>query len=795
MKSEILRKLLKKLPPGVSVNLPGISVDPGTLAHHLSKQGSQEELVDLGQQLAELAHDATEGFRQMTADLAAAGVKSEEQYRDLIAALRTALSLPQPPGLPSCFLPAADAFSALIAKNFLFEFRGPNSDYVELLSNDLRRLFFRLFNEHLRFGKTNRLVVSGHEGSGKTFNLLLLSLQLIREGYAVYYCQDIRSSALTPEVIRSIAIRDDDTTLLIIDNCQHDMLKAEQLNSAISTKAGDDESKPLFIFLTRPLDDDTRIDTFGDNAPTLTMQERLVDFEGLVRLQFEQMGRPDRAAEFLERVATTRIKGLAFNYRNMAFWNEVLRSLVGGSSESLSEDDILKRAHAFLQRKESHLLDSREAISRLLPLFCLGVAVQSDYAAELLGQGAQQALSTLASEGLVSIIAQDWESEDLASTSTLVVTPRIHPTKARLLALIYRKYYGSSVDPVEALAAYAERFPHCLYHILGRYSGPEESQLLFSNVRIQAITRQYFRERHLGKKLDRVIRRLGDLDDSVLDVLLDKDVLQTFASQVNGDHAYIVSKMYLFRSLQRVSPKIAYQFFGLVTPEAVSKTFLADETEGGTTSFAKWMEVFKNIYYYAPTPEAKEAVREFVRKVIDECRPEFMRRFEARDRFFSQFHWLLKRLQGLKLANYWLEGVEPEKLVALIRAKDTNIVELCRYVLFVARYTSWIEEDGNRRRYIDVLRDALSYEDLKRIFDNRRSDLYDLAMNATHDFVAQALVRYADDPMFKQKAAQESAYLRSESIGLISNNCYLNADEKAKLVDTIKKASEADLAV
>ena len=174
-----------------------------------------------------------------------------------------------------------------------------------------------------------------------------------------------------------------------------------------------------------------------------------------------------------------------------------------------------------------------------------------------------------------------------------------------VLATIYRKYYGIPVDP--GSSALAERFPHCLYHILGRYSGPDESRALFSNARIQGITRRYFLERHLGKKVDRVIRHFGDLDDSLLDVLLDEDVLQAFAKQVNGDRAYIVSKMYIFRALERVSPKKAYELFSLVTPDAVSKTFLADETEGGITSLSKWMEVFKNVYYYAPTAEAKEA--------------------------------------------------------------------------------------------------------------------------------------------------------------------------------------------
>ena len=272
MKSEILRRLLKKLPPGVSINLPGISVDPGTLAEHISKDAAPGELVELNQHLADLARNAADAFERLEADLAAAGVKNQEQFQALLAALQATLPSAQLPELPPCFLPAEDALSGLIARNFLFEFDGPESDYVELLSGDLRRLFFSLFNDHLRPGTVNRLLVSGHEGSGKSFNSLLLALQLSREGYGVHYCYDIRSASLTPDSLRSLAIREDDSTILIVDNSQHDLIKAEQLLSAIS-RAG------TYAMMTRG---------WTRSAPTrpylLTMREHFVDFERLVRL-------------------------------------------------------------------------------------------------------------------------------------------------------------------------------------------------------------------------------------------------------------------------------------------------------------------------------------------------------------------------------------------------------------------------------------------------------------------------------------------------------------------------------
>lgn len=58
---------------------------------------------------------------------------------------------------------------------------------------------------------------------------------------------------------------------------------------------------------------------------------------------------------------------------------------------------------------------------------------------------------------------------------------------------------------------------------------------------------------------------------------------------------------------------------------------------------------------------------------------------------------------------------------------------------------------------------------MKRIFDNQRSDLFDLAMNATSDFVAKALVIYADDPNFKQKVTAESPDKRPMEFGSNTN--------------------------
>ena len=257
--------------------------------------------------------------------------------------------------IPTCFMPASDAFSTSIARNFLFEFEGKDSDYVKLLSEDLRRLFFHEFNDKVRSGAINRIVISGQEGSGKSFNTLLLSLQLSREGYVVHYCPDISSVSLTPEQLRPIARSHRPRTLFIIDSVQQDPLKAANLVSAIS-HVGSYANEPVFLFLSRPLGEEAFLNTFGLNTPQLRIVDKFVDFERLVSMFFEAKGKPQDANTLLRNENTARLPGIAWTYRNMAFWNEVLRSFWEEENPKLTEEHIVARAHAFFRRNEPGLL-------------------------------------------------------------------------------------------------------------------------------------------------------------------------------------------------------------------------------------------------------------------------------------------------------------------------------------------------------------------------------------------------------------------------------------------------------
>jgi hypothetical protein len=255
-----------------------------------------------------------------------AGIRkmSEEQIKDEIRRRQT-------------FRPALDVFGAMICRNFLFEFDGPNSDYRELLSSDLRSLFFHKLRD-CRESRTNRMLISGREGSGKTFNTMLLSIQLAREGYQVFYCPDITNVNVTAENVRGFADRNDKLNVLIIDNSQNDITKAEDLVSSLPRP---DSDGPTFIFLTRPLDEDTRLDTFGRQTSLINMVDKFLDFEKLIKLFFRKLGNPGAAEDFMREKAAARLPNFAFGYRNMAFWNELLRALSEERAPSLSEDAIL----------------------------------------------------------------------------------------------------------------------------------------------------------------------------------------------------------------------------------------------------------------------------------------------------------------------------------------------------------------------------------------------------------------------------------------------------------------------
>jgi len=693
--------------------------------------------------------------------------------------------------IPSCFVNATEEFTAAISRNFLFEFDGKDSDYVQLLSPDLRRVFFHEFNEKLRSGIINRIVFSGREGSGKTFNALLLSLQLSRESYRVYYCDDITAGNLRKNDLKEISRSRQAHTLFLIDNIQDDLLKAADLVAAISHQ-GSYKDQPLFLFLNQPIDQQTFLDTFGLNTPIVTMVDKFVDFERLVTLFFNVYGRPDAAKVLLKNEDAVRLSGVAWTYRNMAFWNEILRSLLEDESLILTEERILARAHSFLRKREPELFTSREALSRLLPLFSQGIRVHVDYVQELLGYNADSLVGELEQQGIIRILEQDWskEPDQYGYTSVLVVAPRLHVTKAKLLARILGRYYGYTADQLEATIKYSERFPVNLHYTLATFHNPDDFRLAFTSSRIQSITRQYLLNRHVGRQLDFMIRRIAVLDETTRNIVLNGDVLDELARKIGDQHVYLVSKVYLLRTLYRLEPEKAFRVFQKLKPDALTASFIADSAPRSIVPLAKAFEILKNIYL-AVTIDARASVQLFARQVIDECRSEFMKRLTKYDPYFTQLHWILKRLKGLRLDSYFLEGVAPDLLVELIRTKDTSIGELSR-LLFSSASTLQVAADGLQRSYCEILKEKLTYDDLKKICDNKRSNLSGLSISATRDeFVAKALMKYVDEPNFKRKVSAKKQRSYHRSAELIGSSRFLKETEKRHILRALEAAFAA----
>lgn len=697
------------------------------------------------------------------------------------------------------FLPAMDVFQSEISRNFLYEYNGPDSDYAELLSEDLRKLFFSFFNRHLLSRKTNHLVIEGQEGSGKTFNTLLIANRLSQEGYCVKYCQDIRYKDLTRQSISDLENSADDKTIFIIDNCHTDTEKTGDLVSWIGKDNSSSKSK--YIFLTRPLEDkETFIDIFGSNTPVIIMKEEFVNLEHLVKLFFGKLNRQNSIDEFMESIRKGNLSSAFFEYRNMAFWNETLKAIQINDNLTFGENEIYKRGYQYFKKHESELLKYPDIIAPLLAFFSRGISIHREYISRTLKLPVEP-LRDLESLGIISQSAQDWVAKDYTNDSAIFYISGMHPTKARILLRLLEKYYGQHIDVCNNIIPYLENYPENLYYILSPIYDPNDLRAFYKDDRLLSVTKEYLKHRPLGKKLDRFINRLTLLEPQVQDFLFDSEVLENIAQKINDPRLKLVSKLLAFRSVYRIAPEKAYELFQLLTPDSLIRSFL-DNPEGtgvtspegtGVTSFSKWMELFKNIYYFADNEEKRQEVRQFVIVVLDACSEEYIKRFEARDTYFTQLHWLLKRLNGMRLANYFLEKIPPDKLVELVRSKDINTVELCKAFLFAARYAQLNDQDGMQLTYYDVFRSTLNYADIKRIFDNRRSDLYDIIINATHDFVAKFLVKYIAEPKFREKVLRESDYLREASISLIKRNIYLSQEERLCVVRAIVQAQNTPL--
>jgi class 3 adenylate cyclase len=692
--------------------------------------------------------------------------------------------------ITSVFRRVDDAFEAEINKNFLFEFNGHNTDYLQLLSDDLKNLFFKRFNECNRTNEYNGICITGGEGVGKTFNSLLIGKKVRQQGYSVYYCDDVRDANLSERVIADIMGSFNEHDVFIIDNCQADEIKTGEIVARI-TRAEGYAGKPRFIFLTRPIDVDDIEDIFGKKVPILEFKRKYVDFEYLVGLFFEKIKLgEEKFNEFLSSLEHYDLSKALFKYRNMAFWNEFFKSIEDDYEVKIEERRFYERASRFLRKHEPYLIQTKDVLAKFLPFFMNGIPIHRDYTCDYL-QITDEQIQKLEKEKAISIMELDWDNENWQNDTASFIVSKIHPTKARIIAAILEKYEGVEINLGSVITDYAKAYYKNLYYIITPFYEPETLEELCNNDELVSTVKRYMRERHLGKHLDGIIRTFSKLNPEVKDRLIDGEIIEFFAQKLNDKKPYIVSKLYLFRAIYKFSPSQTYELYKKFDKKVLIDDFNSEPKKRGIASFAKFFELFKNIFYFAGAKE-KPLIINDIKEILDGCSKDFIERFDKSYEYFSQFHWLLKRLDPIRLvpytkgslSNYFLTKIPPAKIVEWIKSKHTRINEL-RFVFKTARFT-FLEIDGvTRNLYHDYFKNSLDYDDIKRIFN--RSKLYDIAITSKfgHEILANYFYQYSCEDDFIEKVSKGDLYLINESMDLIETNLGLSHIQKNFIISRI----------
>lgn len=445
------------------------------------------------------------------------------------------------------FLPAEKAFGNNIARNFLYLFEGESSDYIKLLSHDFRRLFFKEYNNQTRKRKGNTIAILGPQGVGKSFNTLLLSLKLTEENHIVYYCPDVRDSALTQKFIRKISARYDEKYIFIIDNCHSDPTKTKDIIQW-GCAAEQDRSIPHFLFVSRPMEKELLQDTYGASTPLIFFRRKFIDFDFLINLYFLKLKKPEDAEPFLKAIKQTNIDSLWYNYRNMAFWNEVMLSYAENNMPTYTEIDFLKKAHSFLRRNEPYYFECPDDFAPLLAITSFDLPVHNEYVTKTLRLPID-IINTLTSKGIFGKRENDWVQTDQKKSAALFYAPEIHPTKASIIFKVYQQFYGLSYSKQKLFSRYAKINYQNMNSFLFSITDKSEMIELYENEDMIEATRQFIKNRYLCKDLDKAINKMSSLRHDQLCKVFDDEIMRDLIEKINSHRSYITGKLYLLRSL------------------------------------------------------------------------------------------------------------------------------------------------------------------------------------------------------------------------------------------------------
>lgn len=87
MKFHWLKRLLEKVPPGVSISLPGVSIDPGSLAQYFADEDSAHK-SEIVEELTKLRNNVGGGFQELKNDLKTRGIDTQEKFDELLKAFQ-----------------------------------------------------------------------------------------------------------------------------------------------------------------------------------------------------------------------------------------------------------------------------------------------------------------------------------------------------------------------------------------------------------------------------------------------------------------------------------------------------------------------------------------------------------------------------------------------------------------------------------------------------------------------------------------------------------------------------------
>ena len=645
----------------------------------------------------------------------------------------------------SSLRPANEHLRFLLERNFLFDFdHSGNPDYASLIGADFRNLFFHFWNGSLT------LCVSGNEGCGKTFCTLVVTQQLTKAGYTVFYGSvrdaDIKRAALTD--IAEIASH----PVLLIDDCQDDLDKTRDIIDDLERLRG---RRLRVIFLTRPLGSHEHTETFGHIIPTIQFRDSFIDLRHLAQLFFAKIGQAHQFSQFDEELSKETLSRELWGYRNMEFWNTYFNTMAHTSHFTFNRGRFYTLAYSYLSDKEPQLVTSSSPLVTLLPFFANGMPVLREWAQRTAGI-TDEHVATLISSGLAQERLLNWDNIATWENDTAgFICQLIYPTKARIALTVGAKYGINFADEIVTLTEYAAAMMPNLYYIMGSliYGAPSTYRRLLTSEKFIAVLRGYLISRHPGKQLDRVITRLSRSDGRVASELIDDDdVRKALLLKLNSDRAYVVSKALLLRSIYRVDPATALRLYEMMDMVKVAEDFVSGRRGANLHALTKLIETLKNLLYDALEAGKGKEIFDRISGLLDDCASGILRAVDEAP--FAELHWLMKRLQqiswppkgGVQLGCKVLSSMPPPDLVRWISSKDVRLLEL-RYVIDAARRIRLGAEYNDQLLYPDYLIHQVSSDSLYRIISSPRTKVFDIVsmVGFAHEMLAGPLLIYARD--------------------------------------------------